>query len=91
MRTTLFHGTNAELSPGEIVKPGRDFAHAYATSDESLAREYGNIVYEVHPVDEKEAREYTQQELSQWVGEIPNHHRAVVKSGIGFVVVNRLD
>lgn len=83
----LFHGTDASLKSGDVVRPGKDFPHAYATSDSSLAKEYGSNVYTVAPIDLKEAGEYTQQELAKWVGEPPTDAKSVVKSKKGFKVL----
>ena len=85
----LFHGTHVDLNPGETVKPGKDFGYAFATSDPTLAAEYGPKVYQVHPVDPEAAHKFTQDELSKWVGEPSKDNKSVVKSKQGFTVINR--
>lgn len=83
----LFHGTEATLKPGDTVKPGMDFEHAFATSDASLASQYGSKIYKVAPVDADEAHEYTKAELAKWVGEPTKDAKTVVKSRKGFTVL----
>jgi len=83
----LFHGTMATLKPGDTVRPGRDFAHAFATTDATLAKEYGSNVYKVSPVDSKEAAEYTKAELAKWQSEPSADAKSVVKSAKGFKVL----
>ena len=53
----LFHGTDAELNPGDIVEPRanyRTLREAYATDNIRNARYFGEHVYEVAPVDPSE-------------------------------------
>ena len=83
----LFHGTAAQLKPGDTVRPGRDFSHAFATTDATLAKEYGSNVYKVSPVDSKEASEYTKAELAKWQSEPSADTKSVVKSAKGFKVL----
>jgi hypothetical protein len=83
----LFHGTNAQLKPGDVVRPGKDFSHAFATSDSSLAKEYGSNIYKVAPLDSEEASEYTKAELAKWQSEPPADAKTVVKSIKGFKVL----
>ena len=63
----LFHGTNANLKEGDIVKPAKSLLHddqelAFATTDYGLAHSYGysraknngalfGSVYEVEPME----------------------------------------
>ena len=63
----LFHGTNANLKEGDIVKPAKSLLHddqelAFATTDYGLAHSYGysraknngalfGSVYEVEPIE----------------------------------------
>ena len=82
----LFHGTHAKLNPGDTVKPGSDFEHAFATTDSTLAKEYGPNVYKVSPVDSKEASEYTRAELAKWQSEPSADAKSVVVSTKGFKV-----
>lgn len=84
----LFHGTHVDLKPGAIISP-KNFNHAFATSDKTLAGEYGSNVYSVEPVNPQEAKDYTEADLAKWVGEIPADNRSVVKSTKGFKVVGR--
>jgi hypothetical protein len=86
---TLFHGTAAQLKPGDTVRPGRDFSHAFATTDATLAKEYGSNVYKVSPVDNKEASEYTKAELAKWQSEPSADAKSVVKSAKGFKVLGK--
>jgi hypothetical protein len=83
----LFHGTNAKLKPGDTVVPGSDFEHAFATTDSTLAKEYGSNVYKVSPVDSKEAIEYTKAELAKWQSEPSTDAKSVVTSAKGFKVL----
>jgi len=83
----LFHGTAVKLKSGDTIRPGRDFAHAFATTDATLAKEYGSNVYKVSPVDSKEASEYTKAELSKWESEPSADAKSVVKSAKGFRVI----
>ena len=46
----LFHGSDHDFSPGDIVEP-RTEEHAYATTGLHTARAFGGKVYEVEPVD----------------------------------------
>lgn len=69
------------------MRPGKDFPHAYATRDSSLAKEYGSNIYNVTPVDSEEASKYTEAELAKWVGEPPADAKSVVKSKKGFKVL----
>ena len=87
LSAALFHGTAATLKPGDTVRPGKDFPHAFATTDESLAKEYGANVYRVSPVDSKEAHEYTKAELAKWESEPSADAKSVVKSVKGFKVL----
>lgn len=82
----LFHGTAAKLKAGDIIRPGGDFQHAFATTDATLAKEYGANVYRVSPVDSKEASEYTKAELAKWESEPSADAKSVVKSVKGFRV-----
>ena len=83
----LFHGTMATLKPGDTVTPGRNFAHSFATTDATLAKEYGSNIYKVSPVDSKEASEYTKAELAKWQSEPSADAKSVVKSAKGFKVL----
>ena len=83
----LFHGTTASLKSGDTVTPGKDFPHAFATTDATLAKEYGSNVYKVSPVDSKEASEYTKAELAKWQSEPSADAKSVVKSAKGFKVL----
>ena len=53
----LFHGTNAELNPGDVIEP-RDHEHAFAFGKPRHASEFGSV-YEVTPVDHVEKRQET--------------------------------
>jgi hypothetical protein len=77
----------ATLKPGDTVRPGRDFPHAFATTDATLAKEYGSNVYKVSPVDSKEAAEYTKAELAKWQSEPSADAKSVVTSAKGFRVI----
>lgn len=83
----LFHGSAAKLKAGDVVRPGRDFPHAFATTDATLAKEYGANIYKVSPVDSKEAAEYTKSELAKWQSEPSADAKSVVKSVKGFKVL----
>ncbi len=49
----LFHGTEAELKPGDMVTPQEDETHAFATNDPLFASDYGKV-YKVKPADAKD-------------------------------------
>lgn len=63
----LFHGTFAELKPGDIVEP-REHEHAYTFGNARPASEFGNV-YKVTPVDPVEKRK----ETMQWRKNNPLH------------------
>lgn len=56
----LFHGSSAELSPGDVIEP-REHDHAYAFGKAIHAKDFG-MVYQVRPIDPVEKR----QETVQW-------------------------
>jgi hypothetical protein len=56
----LFHGSYAELNPGDIIEP-KDHDHAYAFGKARHASDFGSV-YQVTPLDPVEKR----QETVQW-------------------------
>jgi hypothetical protein len=63
----LFHGSHADLQPGDIVSP-REHEHAYAFGSARPASEFGSV-YQVAPIDPVEKR----QETVKWRRENPMH------------------
>jgi hypothetical protein len=53
----LFHGSSAELNPGDVIEP-RHHEHAYAFGSAQPASEFGSV-YQVTPVDPVEKRQET--------------------------------
>jgi hypothetical protein len=85
----LFHGTHAELHPGEVIEP-RDHEHAYAAGNYSTADNFGsfNRVYKVAPVDPVEKRT----ETVNWRKNNPYHasQKDIHVSKKGFKVVGEV-
>ena len=81
----LFHGTFAELKPGDVVEP-REHDHAYTFGHARPASEFGNV-YKVKPVDPVEKRT----ETMQWRKNNPLHtlQNDVHVSKQGFRVVGK--
>ena len=82
----LFHGTNADLQPGDIVEPrneGRwsagEGAKAFAARDPRLAAGYGDKVYRVSPLEGDRVH-------SLWVKTERRVDTSAVESGRGFRV-----
>ena len=82
----LFHGTNADLKPGDIVEPrneGRwsqgDGNKAFAARDPRLAAGYGKRVYKVSPLEGDRVS-------SLWVQSERRVDTSAVESGRGFKV-----
>ena len=53
----LFHGTDANLKPGDIVTPQEDEDYAFATNDPHFASDYGRV-YKVEPIDKEDLVDY---------------------------------
>ena len=68
----LFHGTNATLNPGDVITPDPTDEGGYSLSHASESRGYaashGPNVYEVVPVNKREAKAATR----RWRNEGPN-------------------
>jgi hypothetical protein len=47
----LFHGTEADLNPGDLVEPRTDNI-AWASTNRDVASSYGSKVYEVEPSED---------------------------------------
>ena len=60
--TQFFHGTSAELNPGDVIEPkhqeDRGESVAFAATHRDLAASYGSGLYEVEPVDPDEVQVY---------------------------------
>ena len=87
-RQFLYHASDHAFNLGDIVNPV-NYNHAYATSDKSLAKEYGKTVYKVEPIDKEESDSYTASEAAKWVGEMPEDSKSVIKSKIGFKILDK--
>jgi hypothetical protein len=85
-----FHGSDVDFNDGDIITP-QNYGHAFATTDHTLAKEYGKNVYRVTPVDPKEAADYTAEDNLKWVGPIPKTHGpdVIMKSQKGYRVVKK--
>ena len=81
----LFHGSHAELSPGDVIEP-RDHEHAYAFGSARPASEFGSV-YQVAPIDPVEKR----QETVKWRKNNPMHmsQENIHVSRKGFKVVGK--
>ena len=81
----LFHGTHAELNPGDVIEP-QEHEHAYAFGSSRPASEFGSV-YQVSPVDPVEKR----QETVKWRKNNPMHmsQNNVHVSRKGFKVVGK--
>lgn len=82
----LFHGTDADLKPGDTVEPrneGRwsagDGAKAFAARDPRLAAGYGKNVYRVSPIEGDRVTHL-------WVKQDRRVDTSAVESGRGFKV-----
>ena len=87
-RQFLYHASNNDFTSGDVVKP-INYNHAFATTDESLAKEYGKNVYRVEPVDKEESDSYTASEAARWVGEMSKDAKSVVISQKGFKIIDK--
>ena len=85
VRGKLYHASEHDFKEGDVVSP-QNFGYAFATTDPTLAKEYGSKVYEVSPVDEKDAYKTTREELSSWKGKPSEDVHSVVKATKGFNV-----
>lgn len=47
----LFHGTDADLNPGDLVEPRHD-GLAWASTNREVAAGYGSKVYSVEPAED---------------------------------------
>lgn len=47
----LFHGTNADLNPGDLVEPRTDGV-AWASTNREVAAGYGSKLYHVEPAED---------------------------------------
>ena len=85
VRGPLYHASEHDFKEGDVVSP-QNFSYAFATTDPSLANEYGSKVYEVFPVDEKDAYKTTREDLSSWKGKPSEDIHSVIKAAKGFKV-----
>jgi hypothetical protein len=85
----LYHASDTEFNPGDSITP-QNYSHAFASSDRSVAEPYGKHVYEVEPIDRKEARARTSSQKKKWAnGSIPDWAKTVSYSVTGFRVIKR--
>lgn len=77
----LFHGTDADLQPGDVVTP-RSKKVAHATPHVYTARSFGSSVYEVAPVHDETWATRMKYTGSEYHTEVLSEH--------GFQVVDRL-
>ena len=87
-RQFLYHASNNDFNLGDVVKPV-NYNHAFATTDKSLAKEYGKNIYRVEPVDKEESDAYTASQAAKWVGEMSEDSKSVVNSQKGFKIVDK--
>ena len=85
VRGKLYHASERGFNEGDIVSP-QNFNYAFATTDPSLASEYGSNVYEVSPVDEKDAYKTTRERLSSFKSKPSEDVHSVVTATKGFKV-----
>ena len=85
VRGKLYHASDYPFQEGDIVSP-RNFHYAFATTDPTLASEYGSNLYEVSPVDEKDAYKTTRNNLSEWKSKPSEQNKSVIKATKGFKV-----
>ena len=85
VRGKLYHASEHEFQEGDIVSP-RNFHYAYATTDPTLASEYGSNLYEVSPVDEKDAYKTTRDDLSKWKSKPSETTHTIIKATKGFKI-----
>jgi len=85
-----YHASDTAFEPGDVITP-QNYTHAFATSDKSLAQEYGKHLHEVTPVDPEEAERSTMEDLEKWAIPVPENQgpKVIKKSKVGFRVVKR--
>lgn len=87
---TLFHGSDHEFAPGQVVTPNPEDEGgaevAYASTSQGYASDHGRYLYEVEPVNHKEMRETTKNQGG------PNHAmKDTVRASVeGFKVRRRI-
>lgn len=84
--TPLYHASEHDFSPGDVVMP-RGWGAAFATSDHTSAANFGSKVYEVEPVDRDEAEATTRYQFSKWASEPNQDNLNTVRSEKGFRVI----
>ena len=94
--TRLYHASDVDLNVGDVVTP-KNYSHAYASNHAEHARQWGQNVYSVEPVDAEEMAETTKNN-QKWLKDVdwdPNDndqinslrdHLATVNSKSGFKV-----
>jgi hypothetical protein len=48
----LFHGSEHDFQPGDMVEPRSDWGTAWASTNKDVAKGYGSKVYEVEPAED---------------------------------------